>query len=113
MSNEVWFETNDDLLHLGGDRWVRDVDVTISEEDLERIRQGYMCLKCFQRFEHAFPEVCTFPLCDFRVRERQIEELGRIYAGVLEQAEEMYDQDALDEQAREHYRSKGIWLPGS
>lgn len=105
---DVITEPNDFVVQIG-DREVRDEDVIISEEMFEQIRQGYMCIKCFQPFESAFPEECTMPVCKFPVRREQSFELLRMYAG--HDAEVGCDPFERDDDPEERAREKGIWLP--
>lgn len=70
---------------LNGDRVVygngdvrRDIDIYPTKEQYELMRQGYMCIRCFELQETAFPETCGVPGCDgyakgFPMRERQRE----------------------------------------
>jgi len=110
MTDHYHIEPNDELVQIG-DRLMRDVEVLISDEEFERIRTGYMCLKCFQRFETAWPKVCTMPVCLYPVAEQQSMDLARLYTGRLEQVQE--SKEDRDERGREHYRKQGIWIPES
>lgn len=107
MRPQAEFDTNDMLVHLGGDRWVRDNDPIFDEETVERIRQGYICIKCFQRFDHAFPERCPFPLCGFPVRAEQSLEFLRMYRGKADLWEH-----GQEEPVEERLRRNGIFVPG-
>lgn len=42
---------------------------TLREEDKERMRLGYVCAKCLEPFEHAWPERCH--QCGVAVRRDQ------------------------------------------
>lgn len=102
---ETFFDTNDTVVQIG-DREVRDVDPIIPDEMFERIRQGYMCIRCFQPFEAAFPEECTMPVCRFPVRKEQSLELLRLYAGV----DKSVTEDPFEDEY-ERAEKKGIWVP--
>lgn len=106
--NDVIFEPNDTVVRIGG-REVRDSDLIVSVEMFERIRQGYMCIRCFQPFEAAFPEVCTMPVCGFPVRKEQALELLRLYGG--HDSEVGRDPFEEPDRERERWERKGIWVP--
>ena len=59
------------VLFLPDGRQLGDVVLVLSEEDKERIRHGYVCAKCFEPFEHAWPERC--PVCGAPIRTKQAE----------------------------------------
>lgn len=61
-------------------RVFRDPTIVLAHDKLEKIRQGYTCIWCFEPLQEAFPQEC--PLCRFPVRERQIWMFGRMYAGI-------------------------------
>jgi hypothetical protein len=48
-----------------------DVDITLPEEDVERLRQGRLCIFCLEPQEIAFPERCG--VCTFPMRQQQME----------------------------------------
>lgn len=50
-------------------RTMGDVMIVLSEEDKERMRLGYVCAKCFEPFERAWPERC--PVCGAPIRREQ------------------------------------------
>lgn len=78
----------------------RDIDLYLTEDQYEKMKQGYMCCRCFELQETAFPETCGLPGCDgypdgFPMRERQRQ--------VMES--EMHDE------ARRTPASGRIWTP--
>jgi hypothetical protein len=82
----------------------------LTEEQVERIRQGFICIKCLEAYDSAFPDLC--PVCQFPMRLRQIEEFGKTFRGgipfgpstTLDEeyaiAEEIIQRDAYDEARR-------------
>src|SRR3990167_9549532 len=94
------FTTNDNLVHLGGDRWVRDNDPIFDDETVEKIRLGYICIECFQRFESAFPEKCPFPICGFPVRAEQSLMFLKKFKGVDPDLWRYKDPEPLEERLR-------------
>ena len=56
-----------------------EVEIAFDPETIERMRAGYMCVKCLEPFEHSWPERC--PVCGSPVREKQAEHFAREYAG--------------------------------
>ena len=51
----------------------------LKPEDVDRLRAGYVCIKCFQTFEQAWPELC--PVCGCHVRRDQAAYFAREYGG--------------------------------
>lgn len=49
--------------------------------DVERARLGYLCLKCLEPFEQAWPERC--PVCGAPIRTEQAAFFAREYGGVV------------------------------
>jgi hypothetical protein len=56
-------------IYLPDGRQLGDAMLILSEEDHDRIRQGYVCIKCLEPFEQAWPEHC--PVCGCPVRSGQ------------------------------------------
>lgn len=55
------------------------VRITFSEETVERMRAGYMCVKCLEPLEHAWPEKC--PVCGCPIRTKQAEYFAQEFGG--------------------------------
>lgn len=72
-------ENTEGQLAVFGDGEIRrDIDLYLTPEQYEQMRQGYQCCRCFEVVESAFPETCGVPGCDgypngFPMRERQRE----------------------------------------
>lgn len=56
------------------------VRITTDAETTERIRLGYICARCFQLHEEAYPEECS--MCRFPMRRSQGEWFRRFYKGI-------------------------------
>jgi len=96
----------DTIVHIG-DRWMRDVIVDIPDEWVRQIKQGYMCLQCFQRFREAWPDVCTMPGCGYPVKAEQPGDFDHQYRG-----ETRYAKPPVQETLEESMAARGVWLPG-
>lgn len=57
----------------------RSINITVSPEDMERIRQGYVCAWCYSVHETPFPENCR--ACRQQMREKQPEFVAVSYRG--------------------------------
>lgn len=55
--------------------------VGLSREQVERMRAGYICVKCFEDLDTAFPEHC--PVCKFPMREHQAAEFAKDFRGEI------------------------------
>lgn len=86
-----------------------DVDVTVDEETVRRMWQGYQCKWCYQIFKEAWPEVCTFPGCGYSVRAKQRAEMERDYQGEDTELWKMPPDEPVEERAKR----SGIWVPKS
>jgi hypothetical protein len=56
-----------------------DVQLVLTEEDIARMRAGYVCGKCLEPFEEAWPERC--PVCGAPVRTEQAAQFAREFGG--------------------------------
>lgn len=72
------------------------------------MRSGYLCGNCLEDFAKsgvgAFPEEC--PVCHFKVRELQAEQLRRQDVGEVELGSRVSINDELTR------LGEGIWTPG-
>ena len=48
-------------------------------EDMERMKQGYVCAQCFEDLDTPFPDEC--PVCHFPMREEQSDFLAKRFVG--------------------------------
>jgi len=93
-------------------RTFKDYQFILKDEDVERLRQGYVCINCQEPFETPFPERCI--VCDFPCKERQAEVFARSYEGWEPPLTPLSDKvAALDEadDKKAHIPGKSIWLP--
>ena len=51
----------------------------LTAEDVEAMRQGYICVKCLERYAAPFPDECS--VCHFPMREHQAEEFAKDFRG--------------------------------
>jgi hypothetical protein len=58
-----------EILVLPDGRSHRQAMLALRPEDMERLRSGFACLKCFEPFEQAWPERCH--VCGAPVRREQ------------------------------------------
>jgi len=91
----------------------RDVTYTLTEEDTERVRLGYVCLQCLEPHERPFPERCSD--CGYPMKERQPRDFERNYEGNVRMdlgARRIKERlAALEEEARRPAAS--ILVPGT
>ena len=88
----------------------------LTADQVERVRQGYVCIKCLEAYDAAFPDQCV--VCKFPMRMRQLEEFEKTFRGEIafgpsttideeyEIAEEQIQRDAYDKA-----RKLGLILP--
>lgn len=58
------------------------VQLTLGAETIERLRLGYMCAKCFEPFETAWPENCN--VCGAPIRSEQADYFAKEFGGEVE-----------------------------
>jgi hypothetical protein len=64
-------EHEHESIWLPDGRQQRQSILTLTEDDVERMRLGYVCMKCLEPFEIAWPERCH--VCGAPVRTKQAE----------------------------------------
>lgn len=79
--NRILIEDDPDKAELLDGRVTQGLRVAMCDEDVERLRQGYKCINCFEPLDTAFPKAC--PLCTYPMKEQQAELFGAIYAGYI------------------------------
>lgn len=55
------------------------VEIGFSERDVQRMRDGYVCAKCYEDLDTAFPDEC--PVCRFPMRDRQAQLFAERFQG--------------------------------
>jgi hypothetical protein len=108
-----------ELLEDGTKR--RGIRMTLCDDDIEMIRQGYKCIDCGEVMrpqDEPFPAECF--LCGFRMREFQSARFAEIFQGwrhtgsTIDWDEEQgrLEHDRFERERAEGLRAKGIWVPG-
>jgi len=69
----------DQAIWLPDGRVQGQVILNLAYETVERIRSGYMCVKCLEPFPIAWPKLC--PVCGCRVRTEQAAYFAREFGG--------------------------------
>ena len=103
-----------------------DVNMALHDEDVERIRAGYVCIRCLEpQIEDglpvAFPERCLSELpngqrwCNFPMREKQAEEFAIQFKGSVSIGSRVNVDDELErlKEIDEYEQRTGIHLPPS
>jgi hypothetical protein len=86
-------------------RRFQDCQITLTPEAAERMWQGYMCARCLEPFEQAYPDNCN--LCGFPVKELQRKLLERDFLGVDPTVVGSFPLDReLEYLEREHHKPK-------
>jgi hypothetical protein len=62
-------------------RVMQESRLTLSPAAIERMWQGYICAKCLQELDEAYPEFCPNDWCRFPIREDQRRQLERDFVG--------------------------------
>lgn len=65
-------------------RLQKNVNLTFPKEVIEAIKSGFICLRCLEPQDEAFPEVCQSPPemgCTYPIKERQILDFSMEFEG--------------------------------
>jgi len=88
----------------------------LTEEQVERIRVGYICIKCLEAHDSPFPDACA--VCKFPMREHQAEEFAKDFRGDIAfgpstTIDEEYGiaEEIIKKDAYEKARKLGLILP--
>lgn len=92
--------------------------LVFAQEDIERMKSGYACARCFEATEEAFPKECR--VCKFPMREKQSEFIAKAYQGTARMGPSTTIEDELaameyleEKQKREKEISRPqILMPG-
>lgn len=96
-----------------------DANIALHEEDVERIRTGYVCIRCLEPQTQPFPEVCESALpngqrwCGFPIREKQMSEFVAMYKGTVKIGSSVNIADEIQrvKEFDEYERRTGIVIP--
>lgn len=106
----------DDLGFASADlgRMTGEYTARFSESDIERIRLGYVCIKCWEPHEVSFPERCA--LCGFPIRDEQRIEFDHKFKGPERNPRAVLiekELDALDDRHERnfHVTKAGVVIP--
>jgi hypothetical protein len=109
----VGIESSLDTMTIGT-RVYRDYEYIMKREDWDRIREGYVCIQCFEPHETPFPERC--PLCGTTAREQR-ERIPQEFSGETLDLDPRYEdeeaqlQEENERLLRQKRDSSQIWLP--
>lgn len=90
-------------------------NATFDAETIERFRQGYACMRCWEPQETPFPETC--PLCRYPIRDRQREDFaaefeGEKWIGPTTSLADEFERMVTEGEKRRHKPGSSIWIPG-
>lgn len=106
-------------VRLADGREFLDVNMALHDHDIDRIRHGWVCIRCFEPQSQAFPERCETllpngePACNFPMREMQASEFAIMFKGSVHIGSRINYSDEI-ERLREfdEYESRtGILIP--
>ena len=112
------FEVDDTRVINVDGVWRRDFNAVLPPDMVDQIREGYMCMKCYEPLMHvgAFPDNC--PLCGYAVKENQPDDFRMAYKGVeyfgTGGADKQYERSLeayREEEAKNSARKVGIIVP--
>lgn len=88
----------------------------LTAEQVERVRQGYICIKCLEAHDAAFPDRCA--VCKFPMRAHQAEEFAKDFRGEIRfgpstTIDEEYDiaEEMIQKEAYDKATALGLIIP--
>ena len=124
-TQSVWMEKTPDGVVARSD-----YNATLTKDDTERVRLGYVCLRCWEPHEVPFPDECS--LCGYAMRDYQARDFALEWEGERHVGPSRPMQDYLDEnyEVRKNplhfdpntgrptggdftFKRKGIYVPSS
>jgi hypothetical protein len=78
----IALEPVDQGIYLPDGRSLSVAAPVLKPADIERARLGYLCLKCLEPFEHAWPERCH--VCGAPIRKEQAAYFAREFGGEVQ-----------------------------
>jgi hypothetical protein len=111
-------------VRLADGREFLDVNMALEAEDVERIRAGYVCIRCLEpQLENGlpvpFPERCLSVLpngqrwCNFPMRAKQAEEFAIMFKGTVKIGSSINYADELEriQEFDEYEKRTGMVIP--
>jgi hypothetical protein len=86
-------------VRLADGREFLDANIALHDDDVERIRTGWVCIRCYEPQSKAFPNVCEAtlpngqPMCGFPIAEKQAGEFAAMYKGSVKIGSQINWQD--------------------
>lgn len=97
-------------------------NATFDDDTIERFRQGYACIRCWEPQETPFPEACSFMAgtkfaCGYPMRDRQREDFsaefeGEKWIGPATSLSDEFERMIHEGQKKRHQPGSSIWVPG-
>lgn len=115
----------DTIVQMPSGEWMIQANVSVDDETIRRMCEGYICMNCLEPQETPFPEVCTALKlpdgtvvgCYYKMRERQLRDLHMKYGSLAEvwvgSRVNKADEIARMDEHYEYERRTGIILPDS
>lgn len=117
--HQILYEDDPDFFEAWPDGEItRGVRKTYTHPDqIGMLRQGFMCVRCDELLDTAFPDNC--PVCAFPMKEEQAQYFADRFEGeriigssISWEAEmERLERQRFDRERAEGLRTKGIWVP--
>lgn len=104
------------VMNVSTDTLVQDTEIgrpteglrmRLHPEDVQRMREGRICLRCLEPFREAFPEKCG--VCGYAVKKNQAHDFSKHYGGVERNPRAVRIESELDKLDDKHERN--FWVP--
>ena len=108
-------------VRLADGREFLDVNTAHPEKDIDRLRTGWLCIRCGEPQSEAFPEVCEstlpngFRWCNFPIRLKQAAEFAVMFKGTVQIGSRVKVADEIERMREfdEYEARTGIKIPDS
>lgn len=92
-------------------RWVHPLNTTITPEDFERVREGYVCLDCWEPQPVPYPDKCRLCGCRMSPPDYWHERIENEFEGWKHVGPSTTIEQELDR--LDDYAERKFWTPGS
>lgn len=87
-----------------------DYSLRLSADDTERVRLGYVCIRCLEPHPDSFPENCS--VCKYPMRGHQTQDYERLYKGTERDPRAQTIREGLERVDDTHERNFHVHKPG-
>jgi hypothetical protein len=105
----LYYEDDPDRVVIIGGRPLREVKIELPQGLIDRLANGYACLRCLEPLSTAYPDVCPNEWCGYEIKKNQPDD----FRACLEEIGLYEPPDDYDYDYRKRAARAGIIVPRS